>query len=107
MFVASMGCGYSLQGIASNATYTSSEMTIQLCVEVCKGQRVPIALIQEEKCFCDTSRESLVMLPQHFCAHDSPCPGNPFQSCGSREKNTFSIKEIGREEQSSDVNTGL
>ena len=102
-----MGCGYLLQHRKLNATYTSAGMTIQLCVEVCKGQSMQLALIQESECFCEMSVESLVMLPQHFCAHDSPCPGNPMQNCGSKNKNVFSIHEIGQLEHSRELKMGL
>ena len=71
-------------------------MTIQFCVEVCKGQKMDLALINKEKCYCETSRENLVLLHQHFCTDkSSSCPGNPLQNCGSEYTKAFSIYEVG------------
>ena len=68
-------------------------MTIQFCLEVCKGEGLNIALIRGEMCFCEMSTEKLQMLPQHFCSNESSCPGNPLQTCGITNKNIFSVYE--------------
>ena len=53
-----------------------------------------LALTFVDECYCTRSRGQLVMLPQHLCAYDSPCPGNPLQNCGSNDKGTFSLYEV-------------
>ena len=69
-------------------------MTIQFCLEVCKGKELKIALIHGEECLCEESREKIQILPQHFCYNESLCPGNPLQTCGIKEKNIFSVYEV-------------
>ena len=69
-------------------------MTIQFCLEVCKGKELKIALIRGEECLCEESREKTQILPQHFCSNESTCPGNPLQTCGIKEKNIFSVYEV-------------
>ena len=69
-------------------------MTIQFCLEVCKGKELKIALIRGEECLCEESREKIQVLPQPFCSNESSCPGNPLQTCGSKEKNMFSVYEV-------------
>ena len=69
-------------------------MTVQFCVEVCRGTDMTIALIHVEKCYCTKSRGELVVLPQYLCAYESSCPGNPLQNCGSADKSTFAVYEV-------------
>ena len=69
-------------------------MTIQFCLEVCKGKELTIALIRDEECYCESSREIVQLLPQHYCSNGSSCPGNPLQSCGVKQKNIFSVYHV-------------
>ena len=69
-------------------------MTIQFCVEVCKGKGLKIAMIRGKECICEESREKIQILPQYFCSDEPSCPGNPLQTCGIKEKNIFSVYEV-------------
>ena len=89
-----IGYGVLKNGTMSSFRYSSPFMTIQFCLEICKGQELTIALIRVEECHCESSREVLQLLPQHYCSNGSSCPGNPFQSCGVREKNIFSVYHV-------------
>ena len=93
MILASIGCGYLSNATTSAFQYSSPFMTIQFCLEVCKGEGLNIAFIRGELCQCEMSTENLQMLPQHFCSNESSCPGNPLQTCGIQEKNIFSVYE--------------
>ena len=93
MILASIGCGYLSNATTSAFQYSSPFMTIQFCLEVCKGEGLNIAFIRGELCQCEMSTEKLQMLPQHFCSNESSCPGNPLQTCGIQEKNIFSVYE--------------
>ena len=78
----------------STVKYSSPFMTIQFCLEVCKGKELTVALIRDEECHCASTRKKLQLLPQHYCSDGSSCPGNPLQSCGNREKNIFSVYHV-------------
>lgn len=94
VILASVGCGYVTNETTPTFQYSSPFMTIQFCLEVCKGEGLHIALIRGETCVCEMSTEKLQLLPQHFCSNESSCPGNPLQTCGIREKNIFSVYEV-------------
>ena len=62
-------------------TKQNSDMSLTFCVQICKGQSVYMAMIQNETCFCvDTMPASSVTLDVDNCT--IPCPGNDFQLCG-------------------------
>ena len=101
-----IGCGYFSRDYPLDASYTSQLMTIQFCVEVCRGLNKSIVLLSYDNCYCERSRKELVILPQHFCANVSPCPGNPLQNCGRRDIGIFSVFQIGSIQSIRDAKTG-
>ena len=92
--LAMIGCGVLKNGTMSTVEYHSPFMTIQFCLEACKGKELTIALIRDEECHCESSREIVQLLPQHYCFNGSSCPGNPLQLCGVKEKNIFSVYQV-------------
>lgn len=66
-----------------SASYNSRLMTIQYCVEVCRGLSQPLALLQNDKCFCQPNLDALRQLPSAVCR--SACAANPLQACGDGE----------------------
>ena len=90
-----IGCGYFSRSYPTGASYQSELMTIQFCVELCRGLNKPIVLLRNDSCYCEKSREELVILPEHLCVNGSSCPGNPLQNCGRKDIDIFSVFQIG------------
>lgn len=62
------------------ANYTSPDMTIEFCVEFCRGVSHNRAGLTNDTCYCYDSTSMPTQVNGSFC--DGTCSGNPGQPCG-------------------------
>ena len=82
-YLGQLGCGFIAEGAVDVYEYTSRLMTIQLCIEICRGKKLSVSGLQFDKCICLPDLSHIQRVPQAFCT--GPCVLNEFQSCGSEE----------------------
>ncbi|XP_045208225.2 uncharacterized protein LOC123560042 [Mercenaria mercenaria] len=80
---------------ASSPDYTlvHDTMSVSYCVQICKGQQLQYALIQNYTCNCVHVLPALNAVAKNICI--SECPGNRFQYCGG-DLNTFSVLNVSK-----------
>ncbi|RUS83469.1 hypothetical protein EGW08_008785, partial [Elysia chlorotica] len=62
---------------------SDSQMTLTLCVQLCKGMLYTYGLVKGESCKCFLYTYSTWVRHGNLTACGSPCPGNQFQTCSS------------------------
>ena len=78
---------------AFNWTATESGITIEYCIEVCRGMDRPLALLHMESCFCEFNLNNYDMTMAMDC--NSVCDGNPYQECGGEIRGALSVYDVG------------
>ena len=81
----------------ANPSYTWTEtnmgITIEICVEDCRGRGLRFAQLHMENCFCSADLDNFI--PTAIMDCDTYCNGNPYQECGGEDRGAFSVYDIG------------
>ena len=74
-----------LDGLDHNTTFTFDDMTLTVCVELCRGQSAPWAVVEFNHCHCygdGVGTWATLRAAEHRVSCGLVCPGHQFQHCG-------------------------
>ena len=75
-------------GLSADYSLIDESMSVTYCVQLCKGQQLDYALLQNFTCSCVDTLPALNIAAKNECL--SECPGNKFQYCGG-DGDKFSV----------------
>ena len=86
-----MTTNVALNTLAPSFEWTSatSGMTIEFCVEVCRGEGKSLALLHDQSCYCQDDTSNLIPALGQEC--DTPCAGNLQQQCGGVDREALNV----------------